>query len=115
VDFADAHARQYGFSLPGEPVELINIRVTALKPEPARDFADLSRGGGRPMKRRSVWFHPEQPTNCAIHHRAELDPDATLAGPAIIEETDSTTLLHPGDRLRLGKAGILHIDLAGSA
>jgi N-methylhydantoinase A/oxoprolinase/acetone carboxylase beta subunit len=67
------------------------------------------------MKRRPVWFHPEKPTNCAIHHRAELDGGASLAGPAVIEETDSTTLLHPGDRLRLGKAGILHIDFGGVA
>jgi len=115
ADFAEAHSRQYGFALPGEPVELINIRVTALKPEPARDFVDLNRDGGRPLKRRPVWFHPEQPTNCAIHHRAELDLAASLAGPAVIEETDSTTLLHPDDRLRLGKAGILHIDLGGAA
>src|SRR4029077_18118604 len=53
--FAEAHAKQYGFALPGEPVELINLRVTALRPEPARDFIDLSRGGGRAATARPVW------------------------------------------------------------
>jgi len=113
--FAAAHERQYGFALPGEPVELINLRVTALKPEPARDFADLSRGGGRPMTHRPVWFEVAAATPCAIHHRAELAAKDGLVGPAVIEETDSTTVLHPGDRLRLGKAGLLHLTLEGAA
>ena len=113
--FAAAHERQYGFALPGEPVELINLRVTALKPEPARDFADLSRGGGRPMTRRPVWFEVAAATPCPIHHRAELAAKDDLVGPAVIEETDSTTVLHPGDQLRLGKAGLLHLTLEGSA
>lgn len=113
--FAAAHERQYGFALPGEPVELINLRVTALKPEPARDFTDLSRGGGRAMTHRPVWFEVPMPTPCAIHHRAGLAAKDGLVGPAVIEETDSTTVLHPGDRLRLGKAGLLHLTLEGSA
>ena len=113
--FAAAHERQYGFALPGEPVELINLRVTALKPAPARDFADLSRGGGRAMTHRPVWFEVAAATPCAIHHRAELEATDGLVGPAVIEETDSTTVLHPGDRLRFGKAGLLHLTLEGPA
>jgi len=113
--FAAAHERQYGFALPGEPIELINLRVTALKPEPVRDFADRSRGGGRPMTRRPVWFEVAAATPCAIHHRVELAAKDDLVGPAVIEETDSTTVLHPGDRLRLGKAGLLHLTLEGPA
>src|SRR4029078_12305752 len=95
ADFAEAHSRQYGFALPGEPVELINIRGTALNRARARYFVHRNRDGGRPMKRRPVWFHPEKPTNCAIHHRAELDGGESLAGPAVIEATESTTLPHP--------------------
>jgi N-methylhydantoinase A len=113
--FASAHERQYGFALPGEPVELINLRVTALKPEPARDFADLSRGGGRPAASRPVWFEAGAAATCPIHHRSTLGPDSELTGPAVIEEADSTTVLHPGDRLRLGKAGVLHLSLGGQA
>jgi N-methylhydantoinase A len=113
--FAAAHARQYGFDLPGEPVELINLRVTALRPEPARDFADLSRGGGRALTRRPVWFEAAGAQTCPIHHRSMLAAATDLTGPAVIEETDSTTLLHPGDRLSLGKAGVLHLSLGRPA
>src|SRR5262245_60405743 len=31
--FAADHERQYGFSLPGEAIELINVRITALRPD----------------------------------------------------------------------------------
>ena len=37
-----------------------------------------------------------------------------IAGPAIVEETDSTTVLHPGDGLTVGKAGLLEIALGGA-
>jgi len=113
--FAEAHARQYGFALPGEPVELINLRVTALRPEPARDFIDLSRGGGRAVTARPVWFESGKVANCPIVHRASLQPGETLTGPAVIEETDSTTVLHPGDRLALGPAGLLALSLGRTA
>jgi N-methylhydantoinase A len=113
--FAEAHAKQYGFALPGEPVELINLRVTALRPEPARDFIDLSRGGGRAATARAVWFESAKVANCPIIHRASLQPGETLTGPAVIEETDSTTVLHPGDRLALGAAGLLALSLGRTA
>jgi len=113
--FAEAHAKQYGFALPGEPVELINLRVTALRPEPARDFIDLSRGGGRAATARPVWFDSGKVADCPIVHRASLQPGETLTGPAVIEETDSTTVLHPGDRLTLGPAGLLAVSLGRTA
>ncbi len=109
--FAETHSRQYGFCLPGEPVELINLRVTALRPERRRGFADLSPGAGRTRASRPVWFDPAGAADCHIHPRALLAPGERLAGPAIIEETDSTTVLHPGDRLAVGKAGLLEIEL----
>jgi len=111
--FAEAHARQYGFDLPGEPVELINLRVTALKPEAPREFRDLSMGADRPIVKRPVWFDSAAAIACPVRHRAGLEAGIPLSGPAVIVETDSTTLLHPGDRLELGRAGILRLSLGG--
>jgi N-methylhydantoinase A len=111
--FGEAHERQYGFALAGEPVELINLRVTALRPEPPRDFTDLSRASARPAARRTVWFESGRFEDCPIRHRASLAGGEPLAGPAVIEETDSTTVLHPGDRLALGPVGLLALTLGG--
>jgi len=109
--FGEAHERQYGFALPGEPVELINLRVTALRPEPPRNFTDLSRGSVRPERRRAVWFDSGPVEDCPIRHRAGLAAGEPVTGPAVIEETDSTTVLHPGDGLALGPAGLLALTL----
>ncbi|HEX4571802.1 MAG TPA: hydantoinase/oxoprolinase family protein, partial [Dongiaceae bacterium] len=81
--FGEAHERQYGFALPGEPVELINLRVTALRPEPPRDFTDLSRGSARPERRRAVWFDSGPIEDCRIRHRAGLAAGDPVTGPAV--------------------------------
>jgi N-methylhydantoinase A/oxoprolinase/acetone carboxylase beta subunit len=52
---------------------------------------------------------------CRIVGRAALSPGDELIGPAIVEEPDSTTLIAPGDVVRVGPTGILEIDLEASA
>ena len=79
--FEDEHERQYGFRLPGEAIELINLRVTALRPRAAR----IARGRGRrrrPSPRRAeVWFDADGPVDCPILRRGDLAPGAELDGP----------------------------------
>ena len=48
-----------------------------------------------------------QPTTCAVYARERLAPDTTIEGPAVIEEYASTTVLFPGDRLRVADTGEL--------
>jgi len=48
----------------------------------------------------------------AIILREVLGRGAELAGPAIIEEHTATTVLHAGDRLRVGDHGELVISVA---
>ncbi len=111
--FAVDHERQYGFSLPGEPVELINLRITAMRPDGpvplvAERHEEWSPG------RREVWFDADQPVDCPIYRRASLLPGATLDGPAVIEEADSTTLVFPGDRLVVHGSGVLVLAVGGA-
>ena len=113
--FGQAHEHHYGFALPGEPVELINLRVTALRAEPAQDFAESGPGDGSPARLRPVWFDAAAPLTCTILNRASLAAGAVLAGPAVIEETDSTTVLFPGDALRVDRSGVLVITLGATA
>ena len=39
-----------------------------------------------------------------MYDRAALRPGHALAGPVIVEQLDSTTILHPGDQLRVDDA-----------
>jgi len=110
--FWAAHERSYGFYNPQDPIELVNLRMvarrkrTALPPPPAP--------GGAPATptahgERSVWFSAEGPVQARLYDRTTLRPGQTIAGPAIIEQMDSTTLLYPRDTLTVDGAGNLLI------
>jgi len=97
--FHAEHERSYGFAAPGEPVELVNVRLTAIgdvaKPRAPR--ATESSVGPAPVRgRRPVFFSDTGFIDTPTYDRAYLGPGHRLAGPAIVEQTDSTTVIHPG-------------------
>ena len=77
-------------------------------------------GGGHCAKRRrrgrkgggAVFFAPDAALDTPVYQRGELLPGQALAGPAVIEQLDATTLLFPGDRARVDGARNLLIELA---
>jgi N-methylhydantoinase A len=114
--FESEHERQYGFRLPGEPVELVNLRVTALRPEAAPPLvAPVGRAAREPVDVRSVWFEAAGAVDCAIFRRDALAAGIVLEGPAIVEETDSTTVVFPGDLLRVHERGSLLLTIGEAA
>jgi N-methylhydantoinase A len=110
--FHAEHDRTYGFAAPGEPVELVSVRVTSIgriaKP-PARR---LEAGGAvAPKETRQVYFHEADGyVDCPIYDRYALPAGASFAGPAVIEEFDSTTVVHPGFTVRTDEIGNLVIE-----
>ncbi len=98
--FFAEHERAYGFHNPHDPVELINLRLTAIgrlarpesRPAPRREQGRLERAGRRP-----VWFAADEPADTPIYERAALRAGDRIDGPAVIEQLDATTLLFPGD------------------
>jgi N-methylhydantoinase A len=98
--FHEEHRRAYGFSAPHEPAELVNLRVTAVgaiaKPQLSRISSD---GAGRDAVKatRRVYFAETGGfIDCAVYDRYALGAGSTVHGPAIVEESDSTTVVHPG-------------------
>ena len=71
--------------------------------------AKLSDTKGRSLKgRRSVLFPGETArADALLHDRALLAEGEQLVGPAIIEQTDSTTLLLPGWSAEITGGGAL--------
>ena len=47
-----------------------------------------------------------------VYERAALRVGQEIAGPAVIEEPESTTVIGPGDRLSVDSLGCLVVDLA---
>jgi len=61
-------------------------------------------------KREVVFDDPEKPLMARILWRPSLPVGFRIDGPAVIEEPNSTTLVHPGDIATVDPAG--HIGIA---
>ena len=108
--FLEAHERAYGFRNPEDAVEVINVRLAA-RLRPDRAPARVLRDGAAPTPRghRPVWFDGAAPVGTAIYGRDLLPAGSEIAGPAVIEQFDTTILVHPGDRARTDPHGNLII------
>lgn len=100
--FHEQHEKNYGYSNRAGVIEFVNYRVTALGELPKAALRRTEESGGRsvqPTSRREVYFaETDRPGyyETAIYQRSELAPGDRLAGPAIIEQMDSTILILPG-------------------
>jgi N-methylhydantoinase A len=96
--FHAEHDRAYGFSAPEEPVELVSVRVTAVGRIAKPALRVLSEGAmPGPRARRPVYFAEAGGfVETAVYDRYALPAGGSFAGPAIVEEFDSTLIVHPG-------------------
>ena len=106
--FHAEHRRLYTYDLPGAPIELVNLRLTAIGALPRRaglpaggsgTDARAARTGERPVYFRGVGF-----VGTPSYARAGLLPGMTFDGPAVIEQDDATPLVTPGFRARVDRA-----------
>jgi N-methylhydantoinase A len=110
--FSRAHHEFYGFSLEGEPVEFVNLRVSAIGPTDLEATVPVpERGYAEPVAKRPVSFRGTGYVETPVYRRQALGSGVSLAGPAIIEETDSTTVVHPGDTLTVSPDGLMELRL----
>lgn len=97
-DFEAAHERLNGHKT-GAPAKIVNLRVVhrAHRSE-AVSKPPLPRQPGQSLKGRRQVLFPGEPTwlDTAIHDRHKLAVGERIAGPAVLEQADSTTLLPPG-------------------
>ena len=113
--FHAEHERLYAHSLPESVVELVALRVTALGTLPRPAATRLAGGGVEPpaaarLGARPVYFEEAGGwVDCAIYDRAGLLAGNRLAGPAIVEQMDTTTVLFPGQTADVHATGTLII------
>jgi N-methylhydantoinase A len=112
--FDSLYEARFGHSFPNLPVEIVNVRVSAIGRRPKPRFPGIeSRRSGKPSSTsRKVFFHGAGFIECAVYDRAALLAGDTLEGPAIVEEGVATLLLNPGDRALVDKSGSIIVSLA---
>src|SRR6202034_4170454 len=91
--FHDRHRQTYGHASPAEPVQLVNLRLTAIGRLPYLTLRQQTVGAAARQRVREVWFAATGFAPCAVHWRDGLVPGTALAGPAIVEAMDSTIVV----------------------
>ena len=99
--FFAEHERAYGFHNPADRIEIVNFRLIAvgkLRQPAARPAEPRKSGKAEAASHRAVWFTADAALDTPVYARATLMPGDMIAGPAVVEQMDATTLLFPGDR-----------------
>lgn len=112
--FEKAYAVLYGRAVVGVPIEVVTWRVRAERPLPAVSLFDTARlveNDARtltPKRHRRAWLPDfDAPRETPVFRRDELAPGMHFAGPALIEETDSTLVIGRGTARVLAGGAVL--------
>jgi N-methylhydantoinase A len=108
--FDTLHEQNSGHKAESEPVELVSLRLISLGLVPQ---AKLSPGNvtGRKLEEaktgeRLVFFGKEHGALTAqIYNRELFEPRHKISGPAIIEQLDTTTVIHPEQEATVDEYG----------
>jgi len=112
AQFHAAHKEAYGFASEGEPLMMVAIHLIATGAVARPAIAPAAPGGADAAEalksRRKVHFREAGGrVDCAIYDRVRLRAGNIIAGPAIIEQMDTTTLVPPGAEIRSDASGVL--------
>jgi N-methylhydantoinase A len=94
----------------------LRLRATAATPRPklsaARKLSARIDASARRGKRSVYWADWKKAAPTPIYDGAHLVPGNAVKGPAVIETTDTTVVVHPGRTLRVDKLGNFEIVFA---
>jgi N-methylhydantoinase A len=99
--FHDLHEQEYGHHFPKSPIELVNLRVTAVGSVPKIGVPPTPQGGSLESARlrtRDAVFRVGtelRSFETAFYDRSRLPVGEPIAGPAILLQADSTTVVPP--------------------
>ncbi|MFJ8244796.1 hydantoinase/oxoprolinase family protein [Peribacillus asahii] len=109
--FHEMHDDRFGFKIDGEIMEIVNYKVTiSSKPEKAK-LKNIGKANGSsavPKDTRLVRFDHEF-LQTTIYDRGTLLEGHKIVGPAVIEESASSTIIRPNHFVTVDNFGNLHI------
>jgi N-methylhydantoinase A len=102
--FHTEHERRYGYAQPFSDVEVVTLRVTAIGLVPTPELPrlpDESPDASSATGSRSKVYFEHAWLDTPVYERALLRPGNRFDGPALVVQDDSTTVIHPGQRVRV--------------
>ena len=110
------HFTTYDYNAPDEPIQLVNMRASAIGKFGADFIAPrISSANGSkdisPRSHREVYFKESGQTSCPVYDRGDLSAGAEIEGPAVIQESSSTVIVYPGQRAAATEFGTIEITI----
>jgi N-methylhydantoinase A len=110
-DFHERHRATYGHASPDEPVQCVNLRLSAvgrLAP------LDLARGAdpvaAPPPRSRDAYFKERGVVRCEVLVRGALPVGTSRPGPLIVESPDTTIVVPPAWTLTVEAGGLIALE-----
>ena len=115
VGFHDVHAQTYSHHDPDSAVEFVAVRaVHSLASEESSLSVVSRRAVGRipTLRKRLICIDASTGfEQVDVWTRHELPTGFSFAGPAIVEQSDTTTLIYPGHKARVDELGNIVISV----
>jgi N-methylhydantoinase A len=111
--FEAAYWQRFGVELPEIKPVLVNLHTAVIGKRKAVSLKSIAAAQPRATMaqaqrgRRPVWFESAGWVDTPLYVREHLPADASFDGPAIVEQLDCTTLIEPGNRVRMDGIGNL--------
>lgn len=112
--FIKEYEFRYNRAIEGMQMEMVTWRVVVQGPVPEMEVKQFSITGGDAQAykgARKVFFEETGYLDCPVYDRYALKPDEKFDGPAIIEETESTTVIGINSTVQVDKDKNILIDL----
>lgn len=116
--FDAAYREVFGRLLDNIPMRIMNYRVAVVGRRPRLDMTVFAPEGGKPAAKcrtgtRRVYAGGAF-REAGIYERLDLAVGEVIAGPAILEQPDTTIFVDPGLSARVDRFGNLIIEAAGA-
>ena len=113
-DFRREHQRRYGYVYPDRELELVTLRLRAMIQSPTHGRTRLPGRPGRDQRgslaEHATVFLGGKKLRTTIYARDHLPIGKEYSGPAVVTEYSATTIVPPGRRFGLDRAGNLVIE-----
>ena len=119
--FHSVHEAEYGHFFAESPVEIVNVRLTGVAPTPTIRKVSVKQGGslGEALLKKAHTFFRRarrlERIETAFYRRDLLPVGSRVEGPAIVLQTDSTTVVPPGWMIVADGSGNLIMKARGAA
>jgi N-methylhydantoinase A len=111
--FDERHRKLYGYNLPGQAVEALHWRLTAMgrteRPHFGRATSKSNAAASRKKQREVIFDGCKMATD--VYDGSVLDAQTKIEGPAIVEEPTTTIVIPPGCQLVVNEYGDYELSL----